>query len=173
MQITQHSQFFFCFLQLSTLVTLLLPSVWILAQVMGAESRAHMKGRLCTTLGGLTFNTSVLVFVCPFPYIPGDSWCLLLKSDEGLSHKDLTLHILRFQPCLGAVKVCLHVSLQLLRRGLALQLCHNALKYICLEAMSQYCRDSPLSASSEIEGVGSGSVRVLCKRILVMLSQPL
>lgn len=54
---------------------------------------------------------------------------LLLKSDEGLSH-NLTLHILRVQPCLGAVEICLHVSLQLLRRGLSLLLCHNTVEYI-------------------------------------------
>lgn len=32
------------------------------------------------------------------------------------------------------------------------------LEYICLEAMSQYWRHSPLSASSETEGVGFGSL---------------
>lgn len=38
-------------------------------------------------LAGLSFNTCILFFVCPFPHISVDSLCLLLKSDEGLSHK--------------------------------------------------------------------------------------
>lgn len=47
----------------------------------------------------------------------------------------MTPHFLRVQPCLGAVKICLHMYSWFLRRSLAHVLCHEVLNNVDLETV--------------------------------------